>query len=293
MNNKYQKILTRKSIRKFRADGIKPNEIRDLEGYISRISSYRLNIHLDYEIREFINKSQIQKAVGIYGKIMSPAYVLIPFLESEDGDLSDLGFLTQHITLKLWEEDIGSCYIGCVHRQNQAKAILGLKDTSRIAAFLFFGKANEDQSPRFYQKISRFFTGSKNRKPLEDLLIDPDSMELIKANSDLEKILNAGRFAPSAVNAQPWRFQIDHEEIRIFSTKRKKGRVFDPDQNYARHDTGICMANMAAAAKTTGKPIRWEPLNAKEMAVGAFDHGSFEPVAKCSIKELRKINDKY
>lgn len=53
------------------------------------------------------------------------------------------------------------------------------------------------------------------------------------------------------------------------------------------------MANMAAAAKTLGKSIRWEQLNAKEMAMGAFDHGSFEPVAKCSIKELRKINDKY
>ena len=86
MNKKYNKILTRRSIRKFRIDGITPEYIRDLEGFISQISSYRSGIHFNYEIREFRNDTQIQKAVGIYGKIMFPVFVLIPSLKSEKGD---------------------------------------------------------------------------------------------------------------------------------------------------------------------------------------------------------------
>ena len=98
--------------------------------------------------------------------------------------------------------------------------------------------------------------------------------------------------APSAVNAQPWRFEVVNDEVRLFATKSRRGKFYDQNQDYARHDAGICMANMMKAAEGFGYSIIWDRLSGHEKAFDSKPYSGLEPMAKFSTKGLRKTNDK-
>jgi nitroreductase len=285
----YQTLLNRKSIRKFKVDGLSQKNLQELDDSISHLSSFRPDVKIAIDINQFEDDSDIRNAVGIFGKVMSPPYILVPYLESIEGDYSDLGYLSQQVVQKLWADGIGSCYIGCIHRQNQVKRVLGLDDFSKIAASIFFGYPSEDQTQRFYRKISRLFVKSDSRKSLNELFIKTESDSYTDPENLLTKIIQAGRYSPSARNAQPWRFRIEGNEFMIFARKHSAGKIYDFNQDYSTHDTGICMANMTMAANSLGFLLRWESALNEEPRIQ--DAEVLFPIAKFSINDLRKDHD--
>lgn len=285
----FQKILSRKSVRRYKPEYLDRDQLMDLQGFISRINSYREGIQLSFEVRNFYDDPSIAAVVGPYGKMMSPPHVLVPYLENAIGDYSDLGYLVQQVVLKLWMDGIGSCYIGCIHRQKKVLQALGVEETSRIAAFLFFGKPSEDQSLRLYRKVSKLLTRSEERRDLEELFVNQSREVDAGIEGTFSKVIEAGRYSPSAVNAQPWRFLIHGGELIIFAKRRKIGRVYDMNHDYALHDTGICMANIRIAAEMLGRSIQWLPVKNKWNEIDLPQE--LVPVAKFLVEELRSKVD--
>jgi len=281
----YKHLLARHSIRRYEPDLLGENELLKIKKASEVIDSLDRENIFELKIFEYQPETSEGKALGGFGRIMKPPYFFAPFITGGINSLTDLGFRTQQLVLDMWNNGIGSCYVGCAHRQNRVKQLLNISDQARIISFVIFGQPATKQTLRFYQKISQFFTKSKKRFSFQELFLDNQYPEKIKRNSLLKKVLEAGRFAPSATNSQPWRFEIKDGRFTIFAHLKKIANLYDLKQGYSFHDTGICMANMSKAAIALGKKIRWHWANKDDNMQQLIETNI--PVAYFSLDDLR------
>jgi len=255
--DQYQLLLSRHSIRRYLPELLTDTELSEISGITKSIDPLIENIEFEIQIFNYKPNSPSGKALGGFGRIMKPPYFLAPRILGGTNALVDLGFRTQQILIGMWNRGIGSCYVGCAHRQIKVKQLLGISNEARIISFVIFGKSDANQSLRYYQKISQFFTRSKQRLSYDELYISNKLPTSCKKDPIFKKIFEAGRQAPSATNSQPWRFEGKNDRFVIYAHQKKIANVYDLHQGYSFHDTGICMANISMAAKTFGKEINW------------------------------------
>jgi nitroreductase len=110
------------------------------------------------------------------------------------------------------------------------------------------------------------------------------------SKEDIEKILEAGRWAPSGMNNQPWRFVIvsdkktkdllakqTHYEDIVKSASCAIAVFYDLDSGYDRTKDilaiGACVQNMLLAAHSLGMGACWlgEILKNKEKVAGLLE----------------------
>ncbi len=258
MNPEYDQIISRFSVRRYDQQKINPDQLEKLRKNIPGVQPLNDSNNFFCEVFDYDSRSRESGALGPYGKIFSAPYFLAPHITGGLDSIIDLGFRTQQIILDLWSEGVGSCYIGCIHQQHRVVKLLDLPENAHIISLVAFGIPSEDQSRRLYQKVSQAFTRSKKRMSYEELFIG-DSFSMFEDQStDLKKIIDAGRQAPSATNAQPWRFQFLGDYFQIYTKKKAFGRIYDSEQEYSLHDTGICRANMSLAARSIGRNLDWD-----------------------------------
>ncbi|MDP2966173.1 MAG: nitroreductase family protein [Pelolinea sp.] len=281
----YKNLLSRHSIRRYKHDLLGKEELLKISNFTQVVESLDDKNIFYFKLFEYQPETPSGKALGGFGRIMNPPYFMAPFINGNINSIVDLGFRTQQIVLDLWSKGIGSCYVGCVHRQNRVKQLLNLSNPIKIISFLIFGLPDKNQSLRLYQKISQVFTRSKKRLSYEELFLDHQLPENVRRNILVKKILEAGRYAPSATNAQPWRFNIKENQFTIFAHQKKIANIYDLEQGYSLHDTGICMANMSKAAQALGTAIRWCWVDADFNKQPS--NGIDIPIAFFSLDDLR------
>jgi len=126
--------------------------------------------------------------------------------------------------------------------------------------------------------------GIKNRRSIRKYkIVMPDE-------EDIQKILEAGRWAPSGLNNQPWRFMVvkDADTVKRVSAFTKYGPIIrrapmviivcmDTAVSYNRDKDvmaiGACIQNMLLEAHSLGLGTCWlgEILNKKEELAEFFD----------------------
>ncbi len=261
----YKLILSRRSIRRYLPEQLDNADLSEIEKIEKTIEPLIENNKFSVLLCNYLPDSSSGKVLGGFGRIMKPPHFIAPYI-SGDGINSyvDLGFRTQQILLEMWSRGIGSCYVGCAHRQKMVKQFLDISDEDQIISFVIFGKSEKNQSLRIYQKISQIFTQSKKRLSYEELFIGNKLPSIFKKRTILNKILEAGRQAPSATNSQPWRFDEKNDRFVIYAHQKKIANIYDLQQGYSFHDTGICMANMSMAAKALGEKIKWHLIDSDD-----------------------------
>jgi len=256
----YDQILGRFSVRRYLPDKLDRQRINDFKSLSSSGGVLQLKNVFSCDIFEYDPKSKSSGALGAFGRIFNAPYFLAPYILGETNPLVDLGYRTQQIVLVLWRGGIGTCYIGCVHHQKRVEELLALPADARIASLVARGIPAPDQAKYVYQRISQAFARSKKRLGLNELFIDGSIEKYNQLSEDQKKVIEAGRQAPSATNAQPWRFKIDGDFFVILVNRKTFSKVYDLNQEYVLHDAGICMANISMAGHSLGKKIDWELL---------------------------------
>ena len=256
----YDQILSRFSVRRYLPDKLGQQRITEIRSLSSSRMVLYLKTVFSCDIFEYDLKSKTSGALGAFGRIFNAPYFLAPYTVGDTNSLTDLGYRTQQIVLRLWRWGIGTCYIGCVHHQKRVKELLALPSDARIASLVAFGISAQDQSKYVYQRISQAFARSKKRLEYNELFLDNSIEKYYQLSEDHKKIIEAGRQAPSATNAQPWRFKIEGDYFVISANRKSVSKVYDPNQEYVLHDAGICMANISLAGESFGKKIDWELL---------------------------------
>lgn len=74
-------------------------------------------------------------------------------------------------------------------------------------------------------------------------------------------LVGAAVFAPSYMNAQPWRFEVDASELRLVLDPARTLPLDDPDQRFAQMSLGAALENLLVAARAWGQQptVRYLP----------------------------------
>lgn len=285
----YDTILSRTSVRRYESRVLESSLLERMDYMISQVDGLGSRNIFHCPRFKYEKQGKAASALGPFGRIFSTPYFFAPCIEGDPSALVDLGFRSQQIVLELWEQGIGSCYIGCTHQQQRVIGLLGLPGQVRIVSFIVFGVPADNQSKYLYQKISQTFANSRSRTDLDELFTSQFELKALRKSEVMMKIIEAGRRAPSATNAQPWRFEINDKYFIILAKRQGIGKIYDLDQTYALHDCGICMSNMSQAAQSLGSPIMWEPLPPEE----AGRQNGLLAVARFKISQVKGTDDQH
>ncbi|MDI7275803.1 MAG: nitroreductase family protein, partial [Anaerolineae bacterium] len=253
----YQAILARRSVRRYDRAALSHDELARVRDAIAL--SHPLVAANRYEalLRDLPATSDIVSALGAYGRLVNPPHVLVPYLVGDEHPLIDLGYRTEQIAVRLAALGLGSCFIGCLGREAEVRARFGLPEEARVAALLVLGRPSGAVAARTYDAAVRELVGATRRLPAERIFFVGDFASPATPPAELAPLIEAGRNAPSAVDAQPWRFLWRDAVLHLFVKRRNPRYGPGARQRYALHDGGLCMANVALALQAFGVEGRW------------------------------------
>jgi nitroreductase len=188
--------------------------------------------------------------VGSYGLVQNAPHLLVGVLpEESDRARIDLGFVLEQVVLEATRLSLGTCWITGSYDAERAGDVVQLKPGEVAAAVCALGHPAEGGYGRLHTRLIRRLAGGHKRKPLTDIVFSkrwgkPWSPE--EADSTLVTVLKHARLAPSAHNAQPWRFIVDDDGIALTLVKPKF------------IDAGIVMSHVTLASTAVDRPGCWE-----------------------------------
>ncbi len=253
----YQAILARRSVRRYERTPLEPEELAQVRAVIAGVRPLIAENQYHVLLRDLPAASDLTAALGAYGRIANPPHVLVPYLLGDRHPLVDLGFRTEQIAVRLTALGLGSCFIGCLGREAEVRDRFELPGTAHLAALLVFGRPASAAAGRALNALVREVTGATRKLPAARIFHEEDFGHPTAPPLGLEPLIEAARNAPSAVDAQPWRFLWREGILHLF-VKRWNPR-YGPGlgQSYRLHDGGVCMGNISLALEALGREGSW------------------------------------
>jgi len=191
-------------------------------------------------------------AVGPYGKVKGAPSFTAFIGDMDDPNIQEkVGYLGEGIILEATALNLATCWVGGFFRPEVAASLVGTRGYERVLAVTPIGYGSKSLS--WEEKIMSGFGRNHRRRPLTELVTGlkekgwPDWMKVV---------LQAARLAPSAVNRQPWRFQLEPECITISVNNQQ-----DTFHISKRLDCGIAMLHLEVALQRCGLRGRWRFLD--------------------------------
>jgi nitroreductase len=279
----YQAIINRRSVRRFRDIPLSTQTLSQIDDIVScaipLISQNRFTVMR----RDVLTGEDLITAMGGYGRILSPPHFLTPYIVGKQYPLVDLGYRMEQIAIQMVALDISVCFIGSLGREADIRVRFHLMQNARSAAFLIFGYPAENVTDRAINEVLRRGQHS-NTKLKADRIFYIDSFDQPQAPpKHLEKLIEAGRRAPSANNAQPWRFLwLDpHLYLYIREENPRYGNK-TPHLQYRFFDAGTCMANIFMAMKALAITGFWT-LSSEDQPDIPPNALTLRPIAKLTL----------
>lgn len=196
-------------------------------------------------------------AVGPYGRVKG-ASASIAFI----GDMTDpnvqekVGYLGEGIVLEATAMGLGTCWVGGFFRPKVVSSLIEVGNDEKVLAVTPVGRAADGLARE--EKIMTMFGRNHRRKSVADLVTGDGRLAL---DGWKKTALEAARIAPSAVNRQPWRFQVEADSITVLSARSKIDFGIS-----TRLDCGIAMMHVEVAALDCGLKGEWEFLESPNVA---------------------------
>ena len=251
----YKAIMCRRSRRQYDP---KPAE----SNILARLSTFCADFRPFPEARAVLVTESPDKVFrgvfGHYGKIKgAPAFIAFIGNMDDPHIQEKVGCLGEGVILEATALNLATCWIGGFFRPEIASLLAGAGKNERVLAVTPVGYAREDLS--LEERIMTGFGRNHQRKPLSELVT---GLEEIKWPAWVKAALEAARLAPSAVNRQPWRFEVKKDSITIAVDNLK-----DTFNISKRLDCGIAMLHIEITALNSGIQGEWEFLEAPKVAM--------------------------
>ena len=252
----YQAILARRSVRRYQAAPLDKETLAQVQQIAREVIPLCPGNHFEASIESVTGSEALIAALGGYGRIVSPPHYLVPWMVGRSHALVDLGCRAEQIAVRLTAMGLGSCFIGSLGREEKLRAHFCLPADARIGALLLFGRPTQSLAGRAVNAAMRQATGATNKLPVEKILFVGDWQAPDDIPAELRPLLEAARSAPSAVDAQPWRFLWRDGRLHLF-VQVANPRYGKTKSDYRYYDGGICMGNVLLAMQAYGIEGRW------------------------------------
>lgn len=191
-------VKTRRSVRTFDGRKISAEHREKLEAYIKDIKN-PYNIPVRFVLLEKDTARDICSPV-IEGEDLYVAAMVPNVPHSEEA----FGFSFEKFVLFAWSLGIGTTWIAASMKRDAFEKAAGKKDDEFMYCISPLGYPAKEMS----DKETRFRNGlhADERKPCNELFFDGQfDASLNTDDNNIKMAMEAVRFAPSAVNYQPWR----------------------------------------------------------------------------------------
>ena len=224
--NLYGAIQKRKSIRSYIQEPLSEAEIEGLVDFISAQNPPEEEIDWNFDTLPTLD---MVKICAREPWLKAPHYLVLR-AERKFFSLQLCGYLGELACLYLTEQGIGSCWLGNI-------AVDPAQDFSGSLPFvgaIAFGRTEESFGDGFFDRL-------------------PAAKTCFGRYTEYRDIMDAARFAPSALNRQPCVFVADErEQIHVY---RRKVFMNNPVVSYNNSlDAGCAMAHLEVAAHACGRP---------------------------------------
>lgn len=278
----YQALISRHSTRRFDTHPLAESTLKRIQDLVPKLEPLVPENRYTVLIRDVTTIEDLVQALGAYGRLLSPPHFMVPYMVGETHVLEDLAYRTQQLVMQMTLLDIGACYIGSLGRETTLRARFILRRDARLGAIVIFGHPATDIGNRTVNTMLRRMAGSVQRLALNEIFYTKSFDKPSMPPEDLARILEAARRAPSALNAQPWRFFWRKGELFLFTLRENPRYGKGPLQEYRHFDAGLCMAAVRLALKALDHPGKWQLLSGTERDLPKYPP-TLEPVAKIEL----------
>jgi nitroreductase len=263
----YQAILARCSVRRYDDSALDEDTLTRIRALAAGARPLIAGNLYETLIGSVTEGTDLVATLGAYGRIVNPPHYLLSYVLGGRHPLEDLGYRSEQVAVRLTEMGLGSCFIGCLGREEAVRARFSLPGEARMGAFLVFGRPSASLGGQAANRLMRAGVGATSKLPAARLFYRDTFAAPTAPPPDLTALIEAARRAPSAVNAQPWRFLWDGERLYLFVKRRNPRYGGGAYASYNLYDGGICMGNVSLALEALGMEGHWTLHEATEPGI--------------------------
>lgn len=243
-------IRERRSVRTFDGRVVSREDREKLEQFISSISNpFGIPVEfilLDTEEYGLFSPVITGEKLYVAGKVKK-----IPYADAA------FGYSFERLVLYAWSLGIGTTWIGGTMKRELFEKAAGLSDGEMMPCVSPLGYPAKRKSIR--EVMMRKAVGADNRMSAEKLFFE-GSLDTALSRAKKEEIadlIEMVRWAPSAVNKQPWRIIAADGQFHFYE-KKDSGYVSDATGDLQKIDVGIALCHFIMGLEEQGKEPKVE-----------------------------------
>lgn len=236
-------ISSRKSVRTFDKNRLSEDDFRKITEHMKQIDN-PFNIPVEFVIldaKEHGLSSPVLSGEQMYvaGKVEKRPYADVAF-----------GYSFEKLVLYAWSLGIGTVWIGGTMKREQFEAAAGVKEGEMMPCVSPLGYPAKKRAIK--ETMMRTGVGADSRISADKLFFEKEWGQAYTPDDDMADIFEMVRWAPSAVNKQPWRI-IVKDNVYHFYEKKDKGYVNDATGDLQKIDVGIALCHFTMGLEEIGK----------------------------------------
>lgn len=243
MNDLMEIIKGRKSVRTYNGEQLSDEHRRLLEEYVKGITN-PFDIPVEFVLMDAKDcglSSPVLSGERLYvaGKVEKKPYADVAF-----------GYAFEKLVLYAWSLGVGTVWIGGTMKREVFEKAAGLKAGEMMPCVSPLGYPAEKRSLK--ESMMRKGVGADSRISGDKLFFQEKWGKALTSAGDMTDILEMVRWAPSAVNKQPWRILVLDGTYHFYE-KKDKGYVNDSTGDLQKIDVGIAVCHFTMCLEDQGK----------------------------------------
>ncbi len=228
-------IMGRKSVRTFDGKPVSAEDREHLEQYMRSIRN-----PFDIPIRFVLLDA---KEHGLSSPVLTGETLFVAGI-ADKVPYADVafGYSFEKLVLYAWSLGIGTTWIGGTMKRELFEQAAGLSEGEMMPCVSPLGYPAKKRSIR--ETMMRKGVGADSRMPADKLFFDCTWDTALPAEKRManDNLIEMVRWAPSAVNKQPWRIIVSDNDFHFYE-KRDKGFASEKTGDLQKIDVGIALCH--------------------------------------------------
>ncbi|MBQ9032898.1 MAG: nitroreductase [Parasporobacterium sp.] len=240
-----EQIRHRRSVRTFDGEEMKQEDLNGLLEFADTIKN-PYGLPVKYKILK-------AKEHGLSSPVLHGEYAyLFGMIKQVPHAEEAFGFSFEQLILHADALGIGTVWIAGTMDRKQFEEAAGISEGEVLPCISPLGYYTGKQSLK--EHMMRKAIKADSRAPFEELFFRHDLQSPLKPEEipDYKDVLEMVRWAPSAVNKQPWRVIVDGMDFHFYE-KHSKGYIDASGWDLQKIDLGIAMSHFDLGIKEQGK----------------------------------------
>ena len=235
MTNLLKTIMGRKSVRSFDGKPLSAEDRERLERYVRSIGNpFGIPVRfvlLDAKAHGLTSPVLSGETLFVAGKVDKVPHADVAF-----------GYSFEKLVLYAWSLGIGTTWIGGTMKRELFEQAAGLSEGEMRPCVSPLGYPAKKRSIR--ETMMRRGVGADSRMPAEKLFFDGawDAALPSEKQAAIADLIEMVRWAPSAVNKQPWRIVVSDHGYHFYE-KQDKGYAGEKTGDLQKIDVGIALCH--------------------------------------------------